>query len=144
MRALASPKWGNQWGEFGWQPTMRVASCRAGLKPRLDDHPERQGMKHPAPNAIDSQAWVEIIQQRVRRLTELVREHQTGAHGGPDRIGREIDEARWQIVAAVQQMPSTPQGEQVKKAGKPVYTPEDLAEAWGCTTRHVRRLADEG
>jgi hypothetical protein len=41
--------------------------------------------------------------------------------------------AEAQIVAAVQQLPGPQQGAQIEKPGKPIYTPEDLAAAWGCT-----------
>jgi excisionase family DNA binding protein len=93
-------------------------------------------------NRLTPQGWIEIIQMRVQSLADLLqRRHEPDQHGDLD---RQIDEARWNIVAAVQQMPPPQHGEQAERPCKPVYTPEDLAEAWGCTTRHVRRLADEG
>jgi hypothetical protein len=84
-------------------------------------------------NRLIPQGWIEIIQMRVQSFADLLqRRHEPDQHGDLD---RQIDEARWNIVAAVQQMPPPQHGEQAERPGKPVYTPEDLAEAWGCTTR---------
>lgn len=93
----------------------------------------------------DAQAWIETIQSRVKRLADLVQRHQEVARpGGPDQIEREIDEARWQIVAAVQQMPALQDEPRAERRDDPIFTPDELADRWGISKQQVKRLVASG
>jgi excisionase family DNA binding protein len=92
----------------------------------------------------DAQAWIETIQSRVKRLADLVQRHREVARpGGPDHQ-REIDEARWQIVAAVQQMPALQENPTAERRDDPIFTPDELAERWGISKQQVKRLVASG
>jgi excisionase family DNA binding protein len=119
------------------------ASCPAGsFELRGATIPRTRGHWRDLAMTNESERWIQELRTRVDRLAALVRECDQRKPSAD--LLRSIEDARWQIVAAVQQMPAPQQGEQIEKPGKPVYTPEDLAAAWGCTPNHVRQLAKSG
>lgn len=88
-------------------------------------------------------AWIDQIQTRVRQLADLVGRQQESKGPARSEIDRRIEEARWHVVAAVQQMPVTPDPAAQPRSNV-IYTPQDLAERWGISKRMVVKFAASG
>jgi excisionase family DNA binding protein len=103
-----------------------------------------KAMKHPA-SKPSLASWIETIQLRVSHVADLMQRYQEATQsGGRDQLEREIDGARWQIVAAVQQMPALQDESRSKRRDDPIFTPDELAGRWGISKQQVKRLVASG
>ena len=90
----------------------------------------------------DIENWLNDLQGDVDRLVNAVRRFQQASRANES--SQDIDDARWRVVATVQGMPALRQPERTSSNDDPIFTPQVLAERWGCTKRHVTHLAATG